>query len=195
LQVPDTQEEDRFEDVNIDDPVKPAPPKKKGLFARMVDSVDHSAENGNANNSRPGSGSENKSAPWHAHLTGRKRGQSGQGAELGSIPKKETVKPESGLKVESHVQEETNAKAESPAAKFETSKKTESSLKPESALKPETQHKGAQQQQAQPQQTQQKPTIPTIELPAPAQTQTTTQTPAQAPKKENSQAPEIKVDS
>lgn len=87
LQVPHTQEEDRFEDVNIDDP-KPQPQKKRGLFARMVDSVDHSDTT-----SRPAS-SNDKGMPWH-HLTNRKRGQSGQGAELGSMPKREsTPKPE-----------------------------------------------------------------------------------------------------
>jgi hypothetical protein len=85
--VPQTQEEDRFEDVNIDDP-KPTPIKKRGLFARMVDSVDHSDTT-----NRPTS-SHDKGMPWH-HLTNRKRGQSGQGAELGSIPKREsTPKPE-----------------------------------------------------------------------------------------------------
>lgn len=87
LQVPHTQEEDRFEDVNIDDP-KPQPPKRRGIFARMVDSVDHSDTA-----SRPTS-SHDKGMPWH-HLTSRKRGQSGQGAELGSIPKREsTPKPD-----------------------------------------------------------------------------------------------------
>ncbi|KAF2214804.1 hypothetical protein CERZMDRAFT_20220, partial [Cercospora zeae-maydis SCOH1-5] len=78
LQVPQTQEEDKFEDVNIDDP-KPQPPKKRGIFARMVDGVgDHS--------SRPSNSAENKTGAWHS-LTSRKRGDSGRGAELGAMPK------------------------------------------------------------------------------------------------------------
>lgn len=94
LQVPQTQEEDKFEDVNIDDP-KPQPQKKRGIFARMVDGVgDHS--------NRPSSSSENapKSGAWHT-LTSRKRGDSGRGAELGAMPKatevprrEQTPKPE-----------------------------------------------------------------------------------------------------
>ncbi|KAI5369938.1 hypothetical protein Slin15195_G008160 [Septoria linicola] len=92
LQVPQTQEEDNFEDVNIDDP-KPQPQKKRGIFARMVDGVgDHS--------NRPNSSSENKSGAWH-NLTSRKRGDSGRGAELGAMPRtietprrEQTPKPE-----------------------------------------------------------------------------------------------------
>jgi len=92
VQVPQTQEEDKFEDVNIDDP-KPAPQKKKGIFARMLDSNDDSESNG-----RPVSSQEKmEKTPWH-HLTSRKRGQSGQGAELGAVPKREaTPKPEKQL--------------------------------------------------------------------------------------------------
>lgn len=81
LQLPQTQEEDRFEDVEIDDP-KPQPPKKRGIFARMLDSDDHSDDN-----ARPAPNPD-KSAPWH-HLTSRKRGQSGQGAELTVVPQSE----------------------------------------------------------------------------------------------------------
>lgn len=80
LQVPQTQEEDKFEDVDIDDP-KPQPQKKRGIFARMVDGVgDHS--------NRPNGSFENppRSGAWHT-LTGRKRGDSGRGAELGAMPK------------------------------------------------------------------------------------------------------------
>lgn len=90
LQVPQTQEEDRFEDINIDDPKPVQPPKKRGILSRIVDGGDHSDH---AAAARPTSSQENKSA-WH-HFGGRKRGQSGQGAELGSIPNRDdTPKPE-----------------------------------------------------------------------------------------------------
>ncbi|CZT24723.1 uncharacterized protein RCC_10451 [Ramularia collo-cygni] len=115
LQVPQTQEEDRFEDVNIDDP-KPQAPKKRGLFARMVDSVDHSDTV-----NRPTLNND-KAMPWH-HLTSRKRGQSGQGAELGSIPKREsTPKPEKQVEPQQNleqIKEQTptvSAKPEHPQA-------------------------------------------------------------------------------
>lgn len=109
--MPQTQEEDKFEDVNIDDP-KPQPPKKRGIFARMLDSDDHAEANG-----RPTS-SQEKSGPWH-HLTSRKRGQSGQGAELGAIPKREaTPKPERQAEPPQHTNGETPAApiAENPRA-------------------------------------------------------------------------------
>ncbi|KAK5123103.1 hypothetical protein LTR85_003301 [Meristemomyces frigidus] len=88
-QTKEERETDNFEDVDIAD--KPAPqPKKRGLFSRItMDSGDHSE--------RPTSSDGNRS--WH-HL-GRKRGQSGTGSELGSIPKRETTpKPESQLRKE-----------------------------------------------------------------------------------------------
>lgn len=59
----------------MNDEVKP---KKKGFFSRFGDSTE-SANPEEA--SRPGSSHRG------FHLPGRKRGQSGQGAELGSIPK------------------------------------------------------------------------------------------------------------
>ena len=87
--VKETKEED-FEDVNIEDP-KPQP-KKRGIFSRLTDGGDQQSSNADG---RPTSSQEKGS--WHAF--GRKRGQSGQGAELGSIPKREeTPKPESNLK-------------------------------------------------------------------------------------------------
>lgn len=70
------KEEEDFEDVGLED-TKPLP-KKRGLFARLTDSnaeTPHVAADG-----RPSSGHA-----WH-HFGGRKRGQSGQGAELGSYP-------------------------------------------------------------------------------------------------------------
>jgi hypothetical protein len=58
-----------------------------------VDGGDHSDH---AAAARPTSSHENKSA-WH-HFGGRKRGQSGQGAELGSIPNRDdTPKPETQI--------------------------------------------------------------------------------------------------
>ena len=80
--MPGTQQEeeaDALEDIALDDP-KPQP-KKRGMFSRMLDSESHAE--------RPGSQSHKDGAvrsSWH-HFGGRKRGQSGQGAELGDIPK------------------------------------------------------------------------------------------------------------
>lgn len=64
-------EEEAFEDVGlVDDDVKP---KRRGLFSRFGD---NSSENTSNNNSRP------SSSHLGFRLPGRKRGQSGQGAEL-----------------------------------------------------------------------------------------------------------------
>ena len=82
-----TVPDDGFEEIKLDD----SKPKKRGIFARMLDSNDDNETNG-----RPTSSHEKteKTGPWH-HLTGRKRGQSGQGAELGAVPKRDmTPKPE-----------------------------------------------------------------------------------------------------
>lgn len=81
-------EESAFEDVALADP-KPSQPKKRGLFARLTDSN---------NNDQATSGAQ-ADGKWH--FGGRKRGQSGQGAELGNMPKREenaTPKPESALR-------------------------------------------------------------------------------------------------
>ena len=93
LCVPGTQEEEEpdtnLEDVPLEDP-KPQTQKKRGMFSRFMDSSDTTSE-------RPTSQDGSK---WH-HLTGRKRAQSGQGAELGSVTKREeTPKPDSQLKRE-----------------------------------------------------------------------------------------------
>lgn len=131
--MPQTQEEDKFEDVNIDDP-KPAPPKKKGIFARMLESDDHADTN-----SRQAS-SNDKSGPWH-HLTGRKRGQSGQGAELGAIPQREsTPKPEK--KQEVKMENKLESKSESVSeAQSENEAEQQSSSQPQSQAEsqPQTQ--------------------------------------------------------
>ncbi|OQO12158.1 hypothetical protein B0A48_02798 [Cryoendolithus antarcticus] len=88
--VPQTTKEEDFEDVGLEDP-KPMPAKKRGLFARLTDSNPSDSQQATA-------GAEAKTSDkWH--FGARKRGQSGQGAELGSIPtREETPKPESGLR-------------------------------------------------------------------------------------------------
>jgi hypothetical protein len=83
FQRPVSMEEETFEDVGLaDDDSKP---KKKGLFARFADSSTSTDAPSSGNNSRPSS----SHLPFR--LPGRKRAQSGQGAELGSI------KPQSSM--------------------------------------------------------------------------------------------------
>jgi hypothetical protein len=70
------EEEEGFEDVGLgDDEVKP---KKRGIFARFGDSSQNETSS-TGNNSRP------SSSHLGFRLPGRKRGQSGQGSELGSV--------------------------------------------------------------------------------------------------------------
>jgi hypothetical protein len=64
--------EEPFEDVGLNDEPKP---KKKGLFSRFGDALD------TTNSSNPTSNSTHSGF----HFTNRKRGHSGQGAELGKI--------------------------------------------------------------------------------------------------------------
>ena len=66
--------EELFEDVGLNDEPKP---KRKGLFSRFGDSLDMNSSSGLTSNS------------MHSgfHFTSRKRGHSGQGAELGRIEK------------------------------------------------------------------------------------------------------------
>ncbi|KAK5114878.1 hypothetical protein LTR62_002036 [Meristemomyces frigidus] len=101
-QVPaETREEESerpqqdFEDVDIADKTPAtASNNKRGLFSRITGYGDHAP----ASERPTGAGSDGKS--WH-HFGGRKRGQSGQGAELGAIPgRQEAPKVESGLKKE-----------------------------------------------------------------------------------------------
>ncbi|KAJ5939643.1 hypothetical protein N7466_002777 [Penicillium verhagenii] len=75
FQKPDAMKEEIFEDVGLNDEAKP---KKKGIFARFGDS------SGDA----PSSG---KSTPFGFHMPGRKRGQSGGGSEMCSMPTPEPV--------------------------------------------------------------------------------------------------------
>ena len=73
FEKPQATDEEGFEEVGLNDEAKP---KKRGLFSRFGDSVDSPTSE---DSSRPSSSHRN------FHLPGRKRGQSGQGAELGSI--------------------------------------------------------------------------------------------------------------
>ena len=110
--APAMREEEGFEDVGLNDDPKPLtqqapPPKKRGFLSRLTDSS-------NNDQATPGatSGQDSK---WH--FGGRKRGQSGQGAELGSMPiREDTPKPapESGLR-HSETPKQTETPAEEPA--------------------------------------------------------------------------------
>ena len=75
---PEAVDEETFEEVGLNEESKP---KKRGIFARFGDSGEHVGEE----NSRPSSSHRG------FHLPGRKRGQSGQGAELGSMPQRQQV--------------------------------------------------------------------------------------------------------
>lgn len=66
--------EEGFEDVGLNDETKP---KKRGLFSRFGDLSGDAPVNADA---RPASGHHN-----FLQFPGRKRGQSGQGAELSAI--------------------------------------------------------------------------------------------------------------
>jgi len=70
-------DEDAFEDVGLNDDTKP---KKKGFLGRLADSA------GNSTPSAPDGQARPASSHGRFHLPGRKRGQSGQGAELGDMP-------------------------------------------------------------------------------------------------------------
>ena len=77
---PKPTDEEGFEEVGLNDDAKP---KKRTFFSRFGDSTE--AAPGSDSGSRP-------SSSHHGfHMPGRKRGQSGQGAELGSIPKSPQV--------------------------------------------------------------------------------------------------------
>ncbi len=72
---PQPTDEEAFEEVGLNDEAK-QPPKKRGIFSRFGDNSETSGTN---DTSRPSSSHRG------FHLPGRKRGQSGQGAELGNI--------------------------------------------------------------------------------------------------------------
>lgn len=68
----DTMEEEAFEEVGLNDEIKP---KKKGFLSRFGDST---------SDAQP-SGTKSSTSSFGFHIPGRKRGQSGGGSELGSI--------------------------------------------------------------------------------------------------------------
>ncbi|KAL8935501.1 MAG: hypothetical protein Q9216_005392 [Gyalolechia sp. 2 TL-2023] len=78
MERPQPTTEEVFEDVGLEDEAKQQqqPPKKRGIFARFGDNTESTVS---GDGSRPGSSHRG------FHLPGRKRGQSGQGAELGNI--------------------------------------------------------------------------------------------------------------
>ncbi|KAL8798778.1 MAG: hypothetical protein Q9182_006390 [Xanthomendoza sp. 2 TL-2023] len=76
LPRPQPTDEETFEDVGLSDEAKQQPPKKRGIFARFGD---------NSDTAPSGDGSRPSSSHRGFHLPGRKRGQSGQGAELGNM--------------------------------------------------------------------------------------------------------------
>lgn len=86
LERPQLTEEEPFEDIGLHDETK-QPAKKRGIFSRFGDSSESATA---ADNSRPNSSHRG------FHLPGRKRGQSGQGAELGQITKPATAEGVNG---------------------------------------------------------------------------------------------------
>lgn len=77
FEPPKSADEEGFEDVGLNDEAK-QPPKKRGIFARFGD---NSESPSTADGARPSSSHRG------FHLPGRKRGQSGTGAELANIDK------------------------------------------------------------------------------------------------------------
>ncbi|MCJ1359620.1 MAG: hypothetical protein MMC33_009622 [Icmadophila ericetorum] len=77
FEKPQPTDEEGFEDVGLNDETKP---KKRGLFSRFGDLTESATPE---DTSRPTSSHRTFHLP--GHLPGRKRGQSGQGAELGNI--------------------------------------------------------------------------------------------------------------
>lgn len=85
---PEPTDEERFEDVGLNDETKPPAPKKKSIFSRFGD-----------NSEPPTLGDVPRPTSSHRgfHLPGRKRGQSGQGAELGNIDRSDTNGDDDGV--------------------------------------------------------------------------------------------------
>ncbi|KAJ5098873.1 hypothetical protein N7532_005874 [Penicillium argentinense] len=71
FEKPPSMEEETFEEVGLNDEVKP---KKKGLFARFGDNSGDAQHSGSKS-----------STSFGFHIPGRKRGQSGGGSELGAM--------------------------------------------------------------------------------------------------------------
>jgi hypothetical protein len=76
--------EERFEDVGLNDEPKPQPQKKRGLFARFGDN------NSNAEDKKP---EDRPTSSHHFSLTGRKRAESGAGAEMKPMPRTSSEVP------------------------------------------------------------------------------------------------------
>ena len=70
----ESMEEEQFEDVGLDDEIRPQHPRKKGLFSRFGDFT-----------SPTDAESKGNFPHLNFHLPGRKRGQSGAGSELGAM--------------------------------------------------------------------------------------------------------------
>ena len=87
FEPPKTTDEEGFEDVGLNDEVK-QPPKKRGIFARFGD---------NSENQATGEVARPISSHGRFHIPGRKRGQSGQGAELRDIDKPKADGGEDGI--------------------------------------------------------------------------------------------------
>lgn len=86
--LPDpTYEHERFEDVGLNDEGN-QPPKKKSIFARFGDNYEPTMS---------GDAPRPSSSHRGFHLPGRKRGQSGQGAELGNIDRPVTIGNDDGI--------------------------------------------------------------------------------------------------
>lgn len=83
---PQPTDEEGFEDVGLNDEVKP---KKKGLFSRFTNDAPESPVS--TDGSRP------NSSHYGFHIPGRKRGASGQGAELGNIDRPTTDGGDNGV--------------------------------------------------------------------------------------------------
>ena len=73
--------EENFKEVDLNDDAKP---KRRGIFARFGGDSNDTHSNPSNENSRPTS-----SHHFGINFAGRKRGQSGQGAELRSMPRGE----------------------------------------------------------------------------------------------------------
>ncbi|KAI4208992.1 MAG: hypothetical protein LQ351_008034 [Letrouitia transgressa] len=78
LERPQPTDEEDFEDIGLNDDARHQPPKKRSIFARFGD-------NSEASSSPSGDNPRPTSSHKGFHFPGRKRGQSGQGAELGNI--------------------------------------------------------------------------------------------------------------
>jgi len=84
---PETQPEDRFEDIGLDDAIN-KPKAKKGFFSRFSDApAETSGSTAPIEVNKPAGGH------YTSSFFNRKRGQSGQGAELGNMPVKVTPAP------------------------------------------------------------------------------------------------------